>query len=521
VESDGRAPLFVGGTGRSGTTILARLIGSHSRYAFIPREIRFHAEPQALPRFVEGKSDTPEFVALMEHYWSYELDHPRGGSRGLSSLVSRQELDEALSRFVSRAAEDPRAAAATLVHDLLDPLARRAGKTAWVEMTPVNIMQGSVLASLFPDARFLHITRDGRDTVCSLVSRQWLPSIDEAIEWWGPRRTRTLLGADKIPAERLHTLTLEDLVRDEREPTYRGLLDFLGLEDEAGMRSFFDSEMDPGRAHIGRWREELDEETQMRLSERHDELERHAQLVLSRRRAGRPSPPREEQDVPFALLGADERTVGEVARRLELAGARLSPPARLFEPPEESDDSLGVAVVEPRLWIDPESVGSDVDAAFPGALLVLVVRDPTRVLEPRLTELAKAPSNGDRDPLADWIRTLLDEDGRPKAATGVRYASGCRTLGNLWDKRLLLMVYEHLVRAPQTELERVARHLGQELDPSAVAPEPSGPAGAEDGEGPSTGVRALLYECVCRAEVDALEDATGLVIRSWRPFLVT
>src|SRR5438034_10998275 len=43
-SSNSRAlePVFVGGAGRSGTTILARLIGEHSRYYTIPFEIRFH-----------------------------------------------------------------------------------------------------------------------------------------------------------------------------------------------------------------------------------------------------------------------------------------------------------------------------------------------------------------------------------------------------------------------------------------------------------------------------------------------
>jgi hypothetical protein len=501
VGSEHTAPVFVGGTGRSGTTILARLIGSHSRYAFIPSEVRIHAEAQGLPAFVKGNLDASGVEALIERYWSYELDHPRGGSRGLSSLVSREQLDDAVRRFLPRAAENPKAAARMLVHDLLDPIAERAGKPSWVEMTPINIMQGALLSSLFPDARFLHIMRDGRDTVCSLVARDWLPSVEEAIEWWGPRRTKTLLGAASIPADRVHTLTLEDLIRDDREGTYRGLLEFLAIDDEPGMRSFFDTDMRSAeRAHIGRWERELDPEAQARLSERHDELERHAQLVLARRRAGRAARGVPEQDddeegeraVPFVLLGADEATTEGVARLLAAAGAPLTP-----------HEGLARTLVEPRIFIDPEGVAAEVDALFPGAPVVLVVRDPVQVLRPQV-----------REPLEEWIGSLLDSEGRPAPDTGVRYGSACRVLTAIWGERLLVVAYEDLLDAPMTSLSRVAGHTGVELD---VGAEPL--AAAE--EALPTGTHALVYERVCRVEVEELEDATGLAIRSWRPFLIT
>jgi sulfotransferase family protein len=509
VGSEHTAPVFVGGTGRSGTTILAQLIGSHSRYAFIPSEFRVHAEAQGLPAFVKGNLDASGLEALMERYWSYELEHPRGGSRGLSSLVSRKELDDAVERFLPRAAENPEVAARVFVHDLLDPIAHRAGKPSWVEMTPINIMQGALLSSVLPDAKFLHIMRDGRDTVCSLVARNWLPSIEDAIEWWGPRRTKTLLGAASIPADRVHTLTLEDLIRDDRDATYQGLLDFLAIDDEPEMRSFFDTGMRSAeRAHIGRWQRELDPETQARLSERHEELERHAQLVLARKRAGRASRGGPEQDddeegeraAPFVLLGADEATTEEVARVLAAAGAPLTGP-----------DGLELTLVEPRIWIDPENVATEVDALYPGTPVVLVARDPVQVLRAQV-----------REPLEDWISGLLDDDGRPEAETGVRYGSASRGLMSIWGERLLVVVYEDLLDSPMTTLSRVAGHTGVELDLMAEPPE-AAPGDVPDApqEALPRGTHALLYERVCRAEVEELEEATGLAIRSWRPFLVS
>jgi hypothetical protein len=60
-----------------------------------------------------------------------------------------------------------------------------------------------------------------------------------------------------VPEDRLLVVLLEDLVGADRERGYAELLAFLGLEDEEGTRAFFDAEMTPETAHLGRWRGQL------------------------------------------------------------------------------------------------------------------------------------------------------------------------------------------------------------------------------------------------------------------------
>lgn len=47
-------------------------------------------------------------------------------------------------------------------------LARRFGKRAWIERSGASLLFVPTLARLFPDARFVHIYRDGRDTAMSM-----------------------------------------------------------------------------------------------------------------------------------------------------------------------------------------------------------------------------------------------------------------------------------------------------------------------------------------------------------------
>ena len=56
--SDAPELVFVGGTGRSGTTVTAELLGRHSHFADVPIECRFHCNPNGLVPF-PNSSSTP------------------------------------------------------------------------------------------------------------------------------------------------------------------------------------------------------------------------------------------------------------------------------------------------------------------------------------------------------------------------------------------------------------------------------------------------------------------------------
>ena len=57
--------LFVGGTGRSGTHVVAKLIGRHSRYEKIGNEVRFHCDPGGFPDLLSGTVTPKEFVGRL------------------------------------------------------------------------------------------------------------------------------------------------------------------------------------------------------------------------------------------------------------------------------------------------------------------------------------------------------------------------------------------------------------------------------------------------------------------------
>lgn len=262
---EGRDLVFIGGTGRSGTHALAQLLGRHSRYADVPIEARFHCNKRGMPDLLEGRITLRGYLDKVRGFWWHRV-RVDGQPRGLYNLLRQSEFDAALERFEAAFADDPVGACRLLYLDLLWPLAERRGKPGLVEMSSHNVREAQTIRRLFPQARIIHALRDGRDSASSVTSKTWGPrSIGAAIGWWADRLRAIEAGVRgsedgaefSVPADRFRVVLLDDLVGHEREATYTGLLSFLGIEDETGIRDFFEREMTPSRAHVGRWRTEL------------------------------------------------------------------------------------------------------------------------------------------------------------------------------------------------------------------------------------------------------------------------
>jgi hypothetical protein len=269
--------VFVGGTGRSGTHVVAKLVGRHSRYEKVGNEVRFHCDPGGFPDLLAGAVTPDEFVAKLRGTWWRRVQTLQ--VRGLHRTVPRKRFDAAVDEFRASFEGDSVAACRKLFLDLLAPLAERAGKPGLVEMSCDTVAQGPALLRIFPEAKFIHSVRDGRDAASSRVAKGrgvvYPRNAEQGIEWWEGRLRRIDEAADEIPADRLTVVSLDELVYGDREGTYRHLLDYLDADDELEMRSYFETKMSAERAHRERWREGLSDDEHRAYVQRYEEaLER-------------------------------------------------------------------------------------------------------------------------------------------------------------------------------------------------------------------------------------------------------
>jgi hypothetical protein len=252
-------PVFVGGTGRCGTHVVASIAAHSGRYAQVPAELRLHVSPDGLRGFAEGRHSRRHLLrGLRTHWWRHSPAWDPAQSRGAHRIVSRRRYVTALARL---AAEPPGAnrlfISRRFVSSLLDPLAPRPG--AWIEKSPDNCATAAFLHRLYPESRLIHVIRDGRDVACSFMRVPWAPDdFGVALAYWEQGVLDAHRGTLGVPAERVHRILLEDLVAHDRERGYRDLLAFLRIPNEPDLRAFFDRELTPTRARIGRWRTDVD-----------------------------------------------------------------------------------------------------------------------------------------------------------------------------------------------------------------------------------------------------------------------
>jgi Sulfotransferase family len=283
--------VFIGGTGRSGTHIVSYLLDKHSRFRGVPIECRFHCNPKGLADLVTGRTDPESFLRKLRGYWWHRVRvgdkayvkarwraiGRKGRVRGLHTIIAPDRFEEAVGRFESSCSEDVVQASRNLFFDLLQPLAEEADKPVLVEMSCFTIAAADGLAQIFPEARFVHSVRDGRDSGSSKVSLGQKPhhptDVISGIRFWMDRLRQAEEGVRRLdPADRsrLRVISLDELVWSDREGAYAELLEFLGVGDEPGMRAFFEAEMNASAAHRERWREGLDPESQADIVRRYE-----------------------------------------------------------------------------------------------------------------------------------------------------------------------------------------------------------------------------------------------------------
>ena len=258
--------LFIGGTGRSGTHVVAKILNNHSHFRKVPNEARFHTDPGGFPDVLRGETSPELFVWRLRHHWYRNFEPARRSFRGIHRYVPRRRLEAASAAFLRRFGDEPEAACRQLFFDLLWPLAAEEAKAGLIEQSCDVVAEAPTLARLFPEARFIHVVRDGRDAAASRVGQtRWLTyprSMQQGLQWWEDRIRRIDAGVRAVEPGRVYPVSLDELVGGDRRRTYRLMRRFAGLRNEDAMLEYFQSRVKDRNAHLARWRATVPERRQ-------------------------------------------------------------------------------------------------------------------------------------------------------------------------------------------------------------------------------------------------------------------
>jgi hypothetical protein len=213
-----RAPFFIVGSDRSGTTMLRLMLDRAQDGPAIPPETMFITDFANVLRGGNlGSHDAA--IEFTRRVWA----HPRVQMWGIEGEPQLPPKGLAHADAFRWAVEQPFLA-----------YMRRDGKQWWADKTPPNIDHVELLAEDFPGAKFVELVRDGRDVALSMITMPWG---DNNAWTTGLRWAHCIREGERQRDARPDAMLLvryEDLVT-EPQAQLRRVSEFLGIDYDDDM----------------------------------------------------------------------------------------------------------------------------------------------------------------------------------------------------------------------------------------------------------------------------------------------
>jgi hypothetical protein len=302
--------IMLSGSGRSGTNITKKILNQHSGVYSMPFEYRFIIDPGGIIDFYNsfsaswspynadrkirdlesfllnlskrkiGETIFAKIIAIVNKdgrkispakYHAWELDkwipnyskyvkelieslvefsysaawpgmdnYRTNYSLYFSKQMQKTELAPLLRRFILSCFGD---------------LLQQNGKTHFVEDNTWNYLFAKEFSEILPKAKLIHIRRNPRDVIASIMKQRWCPSdIEQASIYYKSLMEHWMLVSKDIPINNIYECKFETLIENTEEEL-RKICEFVGLSFEKSVL-----EVDLGKANIGRWKEDMSPE---------------------------------------------------------------------------------------------------------------------------------------------------------------------------------------------------------------------------------------------------------------------
>ncbi|MDJ0554212.1 MAG: sulfotransferase [Microcoleaceae cyanobacterium MO_207.B10] len=219
-------PVFLVGAERSGTTVLRLMLDHHP-------QIAFNNEFEYAVDLVSDEGKWPE----MDRYYEW-LETNR------IFLGSGFEIDRSLS-----------------YPELIDSFLRQKRDRAGKPFVGATVHRHfNWLLDIWPDARFIHILRDGRDVARSNIGMGWAGNVWTGVNRWVEAEQLWTKLKEIIPENRRTELTYENLI-SEPVLVLTQLCEFIGVPYNEAMLSYPETspyEL-PDKKYVAQWKIKMSE----------------------------------------------------------------------------------------------------------------------------------------------------------------------------------------------------------------------------------------------------------------------
>lgn len=314
--------IFIGGTGRSGTNITKNLLSLHSNVAALPFEHRFIIDPGGIIDFYNSFSSSwspyiaDKKIKQLENFLlslskKKKLSHFKGSvikkidkngkkispnsyhgweltkwfpnyEQHVKNLISKLKTFEysaispSTDSYTSKnkmyfsppmSKKDLAPILSTFLNDCFKDLLKKEKKSFFVEDNTWNILFAKELFEILPQSYLVHVLRDPRDVIASLIKQRWCPSeISQVTQYYMAIVNQWFIIKRNIPSSKFIEIKLEDLVKEPKK-TLKNICLMTHLPFEESLLN-----MDLTKSHTGRWKKDFTEKEQKYVNDTLSEI---------------------------------------------------------------------------------------------------------------------------------------------------------------------------------------------------------------------------------------------------------
>lgn len=237
-------PFFIIGCGRSGNTLLRSMLVAGGEVAIPPesyvwpRIIRIFQTYNFLPWEKLCSLIIAEFEAYKEFYtWEVNLYIAHKNARILKGK------EQTLSNIINE------------VYKAYQ-LEKTGEIKRWGDKTPINTLYIDKILKVYPNAKFIHIVREPKDVVCSLVKAGLNTNYENAANTWVSYVNRAINLRKKLKENQFFEIRYESLVFDP-ESELQSVCKFLGINFNSSMLDFYKFKESLGDVKYGKHHENI------------------------------------------------------------------------------------------------------------------------------------------------------------------------------------------------------------------------------------------------------------------------
>jgi hypothetical protein len=219
-------PLFIISSGRSGTTLMRSMLVAGGQIAIPPETKIIHTLPakfiayhglswEEISRLIISAFESQKYF----HLWEFNM------SPAYQSALRLPKNQRSLAKIIDEVF-------------LAYANEKAPGAKIWGDQSPLHTYYLRLISRVFPEAKYVHLLRDGRDVISSLVERYGDDYLNEAIYRWKTSLKRSDEMRKRLNDQQYLEVRYEYLV-EKPESVLKEVSQFLNIDYSSDMLDYW------------------------------------------------------------------------------------------------------------------------------------------------------------------------------------------------------------------------------------------------------------------------------------------